>query len=94
MLFISWLPIWSGSKGDMANGPIRNEIDMNSGMGALGPYNLANAVIGRVWTLMSIIWGYARPRRTFWTSQGNNYTVIVVGGETSPLMPALSSQVK
>jgi hypothetical protein len=43
-------------------------------MGALGPYNLANAVIGRAWTLMSIVWGYARRKRTFWTSQGNNYT--------------------
>ncbi len=58
----------------LVNGPIRNEIGMNSGMGALGPYNSANAVIGRAWTLMSIIWGYARRKQTFWTSQGNNYT--------------------
>ena len=36
------------------NGPIRNEIKMNSGIGALGPFNYANAVIGRAWTLMSI----------------------------------------
>ncbi len=57
----------------LVNGPIRNEIGMNSGMGALGPYNQANAVIGRAWTLMSILWGFARPRKTFWTSQGNNY---------------------
>jgi hypothetical protein len=58
----------------LVNGPIRNEIGMNSGMGALGPYNPSNAVIGRAWTLMSIVWGYARRKRTFWTSQGNNYT--------------------
>ena len=58
----------------LVNGPIRNEIGMNSGMGTLGPYNRANAVIGRAWTLMSIAWGFARRRRTFWTSQGNNYT--------------------
>ncbi len=58
----------------LVNGPIRNEIGMNSGMGALGPYNSANAVIGRAWTLMSILWGYARRKQTFWTSQGNNYT--------------------
>jgi hypothetical protein len=58
----------------LVNGPIRNDIGMNSEMGALGPYNGANAVIGRAWTLMSIIWGYARRKRTFWTSQGNNYT--------------------
>ena len=38
----------------LVNGPIRNEIGMNSGMGALGPYNLANAVIGRAWTLMQL----------------------------------------
>jgi hypothetical protein len=57
----------------LVNGPIRNEIGMNSGMGALGPYNLANAIIGHAWTLMSIVWGFARRRRTFWTSQGNNY---------------------
>jgi hypothetical protein len=57
----------------LVNGPIRNEIGMNSGMGALGPYSLANSVIGRAWTLMSIVWGFARPRKTFWTSQGNNY---------------------
>jgi len=58
----------------LVNGPIRDEIGMNSGMGALGPYSRSNAVIGRAWTLMSIIWGYARRRRTFWTSQGNNYS--------------------
>lgn len=58
----------------LVNGPIRNKIGMNTGMGALGPYNSVNAIIGRAWTLMSIIWGYARPQQTFWTSQGNNYT--------------------
>jgi hypothetical protein len=58
----------------VVNGPVRNEIGMNCGMGAMGPYNPANAVIGRAWTLMSIVWGYARRNRTFWTSQGNNYT--------------------
>ncbi len=58
----------------LVNGPIREEIGMNSGMGALGPYNPTNAVLGRAWTLMSILWGYARRKRTFWTSQGNNYT--------------------
>jgi hypothetical protein len=57
----------------VVNGPIRNEIGMNSGMGALGPFNLANAVIGRAWTLMSKVWGYAQRKRTFWSSQGNNF---------------------
>lgn len=58
----------------LVNGPIRNEIGMNCGMGAFGPFNRSNAVIGRAWTLMSKTWGFARPKRTFWTSQGNNYT--------------------
>jgi hypothetical protein len=57
----------------LVNGPIRNRIGMNAGMGALGPYSFTNAVIGRAWTLMSIMWGYARRKRTFWSSQGNNY---------------------
>ncbi len=58
----------------MVNGPIRNEIKMNSGLGAFGPGHIANAVIGRAWTLMSICHGHARPRKTMWTSQGSNLT--------------------
>jgi hypothetical protein len=56
----------------LVNGPIRNEIGMNSGIGAFSPVNLANSIIGRAWTLMSICWGYAKPRQTLWSSQGNN----------------------
>ncbi len=37
----------------VANGPICKEINMNSGLSALGPFNQANAVIGRAWTLIS-----------------------------------------
>ncbi len=37
----------------VVNGPIRSEIGMNSGIGALGPYNLANATIGRAYGLTS-----------------------------------------
>jgi len=58
----------------LVNGPIRREIGMNCAMGALGPFNPVNAVIGRAWTLMGILWGYARRKRTFWSSQGNNYS--------------------
>jgi hypothetical protein len=57
----------------LVNGPIRNEIGMNSGLAAFTPGNLANAVIGRAWTLMSVCWGYARPRVTLWSSQGNGF---------------------
>ncbi|MBV9179681.1 MAG: hypothetical protein JO356_00085 [Acidobacteria bacterium] len=55
----------------MVNGPIRNEIGMNSGIGALSPFNLANSVIGRAWTLMTINLGDARLGETFMGSQGN-----------------------
>ena len=38
----------------VVNGPIRDEIGMSSGIGALGPYNHANATIGRAYQLLSI----------------------------------------
>ena len=58
----------------LVNGPIRNEIGMNSGIGAFSAVNQANSVIGRAWTLMSICWGYAKPKKTLWSSQGSNLT--------------------
>ena len=36
----------------VVNGPIRGEIGMNSGVGAMGPYNHANATIGRDYGLL------------------------------------------
>jgi hypothetical protein len=56
----------------VVNGPVRNELDMNSGVGALSPMNLANSVIGRAWTLMTINFGSTRLGETFVPSQGNN----------------------
>src|SRR4029079_611353 len=43
------------SMGNMVvvNGRIRHEIGMNSGIGAMGPYNHANSVIGRAFGLLS-----------------------------------------
>jgi hypothetical protein len=58
----------------LVNGPIRKEIGMNCGIGAFSAVNQANSVIGRAWTLMSIAHGYAKPRSTLWSSQGNNHT--------------------
>jgi hypothetical protein len=58
----------------LVNGPIRNEIGMNYGMGALGPFSPVNAAIGRAWTLMNSMWGWTRRKKTFWTTQGNNYS--------------------
>ena len=37
----------------VVNGPIRNEIGMDAGIGVLGPYNHANATIGRAFGLLS-----------------------------------------
>jgi hypothetical protein len=52
------------------NGPIREEIGMNCGLGALSPFNHANAVIGRAWTLMTINLGDSRLGETFMGSTG------------------------
>jgi hypothetical protein len=53
------------------NGPIRKEIGMNSGIGALGPFNQANAVIGRAGTLLAKNAGGGVPGKTYWGYQGN-----------------------
>ena len=68
------MPSSTTSFGRMAvvNGPIRDEIGMNSGLGALSPFNHANTVIGRAWTLMSLNFGDARPGETFMGSTGSN----------------------
>ena len=42
----SWAPFW------VINGPIRNEIHVNSGSGAFSPGNIANAAIGRAMGLI------------------------------------------
>lgn len=54
----------------VVNGPVRDEIGMNYGLGALSPVNYANSVIGRAWTLMSINFGDVRPGATFTASTG------------------------
>jgi hypothetical protein len=59
----------------VVNGPVRHEIGMNSGTGAMGPYNHANATIGRAYGLLSQnLQGGSVPGETFMGSQGNNYT--------------------
>jgi hypothetical protein len=58
----------------LVNGPIRTEIGMNSGLGALGPYNHANATIGRAYGLLSQnLQGGSVPGDTYMGSQGNGY---------------------
>jgi hypothetical protein len=56
----------------VVNGPVRNELGMNSGLGALGPFNQANAAIGRAYGLLSRnLGGGAVPGTTYLGSQGN-----------------------
>src|SRR5215831_12174391 len=58
----------------VVNGPIRNEIKMNAGTGALAPYNHANAAIGRAYGLLSQnLQGGSVPGLTYMGSMGNNY---------------------
>lgn len=67
------MPSSTGSYGSMVvvNGPVAKTIGMNSGVAALGPFNYANSVIGRAWTLLSINFGDARAGDTFMATIGN-----------------------
>ncbi len=56
----------------IVNGPIRQEIGMNSGTQAMGPYNEANAVIGRSFTLLSKAAGNLHAGKTAFSSLGSN----------------------
>ena len=73
------------------NGPIRNEIAMNSGIGAMGPYNHPNATIGRAYGLLSQnLQGGSVPGDTYMGSQGNWYAYTAVlpeAEERSPWQP-------
>lgn len=76
----------------VVNGPIRRELDMNSGLGALGPFNHANATIGRAYGLLSRnLGGGAVPGTTYLGSQGNplNYSSVCFAEneERSPWEP-------
>ncbi len=58
----------------LVNGPIRNELNMNSGVGAMGPYNQANATIGRAYCLTSQnVQGGSVPGDTYMGALGNNF---------------------
>ena len=58
----------------VVNGPIRTEIGMNAGIGAMGPYNHANATIGRAYGLLSQNGqGGSVPGVSYMGNQGNSY---------------------
>jgi len=76
----------------VVNGPIRNEIGMNYGTGALGPFNHANATIGRAYGLLSQNGqGGSLPNLTYMGSMGNNYSynnvTFAENEEASPWTP-------
>jgi hypothetical protein len=76
----------------VVNGPIRNELGMNAGIGAMGPYNHANATIGRAWALLSQnLQGGSEPGMTYLGSQGNGYAygtpTFAENEERSPWVP-------
>ena len=74
------------------NGPIRDKLNMNYGIGGLGPFAQPNATIGRVWTLMGKNLGQgAVPGQNYYGGQGNqlnyNNAVVVEDEKNSPWTP-------
>jgi len=70
------------------NGPIRKEIGMNDGIGAMGPHNHANATIGRAYSLTSQnCQGGSVPGETYMGSLGNNYNYTACFAEAEERSP-------
>jgi hypothetical protein len=72
------------------NGPIRHEIKMNMSIGALGPFNHANASIGCCWTLISKnLGGGVVPGQNYMGSQGqgHNYNNLCFAEKEERLPP-------
>jgi hypothetical protein len=74
----SQLPSMSSSTNSFAtavviNGPIRDTLNMNYGIGAMGPFAQPNAAIGRAWTLLSKNLGTCgQAGQTYLGTLGNN----------------------
>jgi len=76
----------------VVNGPIRDKLNMNYGIGALGPFAQPNATLGRAWTIMSKNLGNGGiPGDTYLGSLGNNlnYNNVVIAEDeaNSPWVP-------
>ena len=70
----------------IVNGPIRDKLEFNYGIGALGPFAQANATIGRAWTILSKNLGNGGiPGDTYLGSLGNNlnYNNVVIAENES-----------
>ena len=82
----------SSSSAIVINGPIRDKLNMNYGLGALSPFAQANATIGRAWTLMGKnLTNGGIPGDTYQGGQGNqldyNNCVIAEDEKNSPWTP-------
>lgn len=91
-----WASLFSSTndlaRGAIINGPIRQKLNMNSGIGALGPFAEPNATIGRAWTLISKnLANGGIPGDTYMGTMGNNLNyvnlVMVENEEASPWEP-------
>jgi hypothetical protein len=63
------------------NGPIRDKLNMNYGIGAMGPFAQPNAAIGRAWTMVSRNLGNSgTPGQTYLGTFGNsvNYNNLII----------------
>ena len=73
------------------NGPIRDKIGMNSSIGVMGPFNHANATIGRAYSLLSQnLQGGSVPDDTYMGSVGNWYNfscTLAEAEDRSPWQP-------
>jgi hypothetical protein len=79
----------------VVNGPIRNEIGMNSGIGAMGPYNHANVTIGRAYSLLSQNGqGGSVPGETYMGALGNPLAYSLCFAENEERSPWLSLHVQ
>jgi hypothetical protein len=72
----------------VVNGPIRREIGMGDGIGTMGPYNHANATIGRAYNLLSQnLQGGSVPGDTYMGTLGNWYNYSATFAEAEERSP-------
>jgi len=72
----------------VVNGPVRHEIGMNCGIGAMGPYNHANTTIGRAFSLASQNGqGGSVPGETYMGALGNPMAYSLVFAENEERSP-------
>ncbi len=77
----SWVPFW------IINGPIRHDLHVNSGQGALSPGDIANAAIGRAMGLIIKNIGGARKGVEDMGTYGNSGKYSMVTGENEEESP-------